>query len=86
MQGVYWACCWAVGHLPRTLSPKHVFELPVISNGAAQPSGNRQNRSSIKARSNGMAWHGMAEVCEGAPVAVGGWVLTNRHDLAPCAA
>ena len=31
-------------------------------------------------------WHGMVEVCEGAPVAVGGWVLTDRHDLAPCAA
>ena len=29
--------------------------------------------------------HGMVEVCEGAPVAVGGWVLTDRHDLAPCA-
>ena len=28
----------------------------------------------------------MVEVCEGAPVAVGGWVLTDRHDLAPCAA
>ena len=27
----------------------------------------------------------MGEVCEGAPVAVGGWVLTDRHDLAPCA-
>ena len=26
------------------------------------------------------------EVCEGAPVAVGGWVLTDRHDLASCAA
>ena len=25
-------------------------------------------------------WH---EVCEGAPVAVGGWVLADRHDLAP---
>ena len=35
---------------------------------------------------HGMAWHGMAEVCEGAPVAVGGWVLTDRHGLAPCAA
>ena len=37
---------------------------------------------------HGMAWHGMAEVCEGAPVAVSGWVLTDRHDLpvAPCAA
>ena len=31
-------------------------------------------------------WYGMVEVCEGAPVAVGGWVLTDRHDLAPCAA
>ena len=31
-----------------------------------------------------MAWHGMVEVCEGAPV--GGWVLTDRHDLAPYAA
>ena len=35
---------------------------------------------------HGMAWHGMAEVCEGAPVAVSGWVLTDRHDPAPCAA
>ena len=34
----------------------------------------------------GMVWYGMAEVCEGAPVAVSGWVLTDRHDLAPCAA
>ena len=33
-----------------------------------------------------MAWHGMAEVCEGAPVAVGGWVLAHRHDLAPLGA
>ena len=33
-----------------------------------------------------MAWHGMVEVCEGAPVAVSGWVLTDRHDLGPCAA
>ena len=34
----------------------------------------------------GRAWYG--EVCEGAPVAVGGWVLTDRHGLAPapCAA
>ena len=24
----------------------------------------------------------MAEVCKGAPVAVSGWVLTDRHDLA----
>ena len=32
-----------------------------------------------------MAWYGMVEFCEGAPVAVGGWVLTDRHDLAPCA-
>ena len=28
----------------------------------------------------------MAEVCEGAPVAVSGWVLTDGHDLGPCAA
>ena len=37
----------------------------------------------------GMVWYGMVEACEGAPVAVGGWVLTDRHDLrvlvAPCA-
>ena len=32
-----------------------------------------------------MAWHGMVEVCEGAPVAVSGWVLTDRHDVGPCA-
>ena len=28
----------------------------------------------------------MVEVCEGAPVAVSGWVLTDRHDLGPRAA
>ena len=33
-----------------------------------------------------MAWYGMAEVYEGAPVAVSGWFLTDRHDLAPGAA
>ena len=33
-----------------------------------------------------MVWYGMVEVCRGAPVAVSGWVLTDRHDLAPCAA
>ena len=31
-------------------------------------------------------WYGMVEVCEGAPVAVSGWVLTDRHDVGPCAA
>ena len=31
-------------------------------------------------------WYGMVEVCEGAPVAVSGWVLTDRHDLRSCAA
>ena len=39
----------------------------------------------LAAESSGyMAWHGingMVEVCEGAPVAVSGWVLTDRHDL-----
>ena len=25
-------------------------------------------------------WYGTVEVCEGAPVAVGGWVLADRHD------
>ena len=35
---------------------------------------------------HGMVWYGMVEVCEGAPVAVSGWVLTDRHDLGPCAA
>ena len=30
-----------------------------------------------------MVWYGMVEVCEGAPVAVSGWVLTDGHDLAP---
>ena len=34
----------------------------------------------------GMVWYGMVEVYEGAPVAVSGLVLTDRHDLAPCAA
>ena len=28
----------------------------------------------------------MVEVCEGAPVAVSGWVLTDGHDAGPCAA
>ena len=34
---------------------------------------------------HGMIWYDMVEVCEfeGAPVAVSGWVLTSRHDLAP---
>ena len=32
----------------------------------------------------GMVWYGMVEVCEGAPMAVHGWVLPDRHDLAPC--
>ena len=30
-----------------------------------------------------MVWYGMVEVCEGAPVAVSGWVLTDRHDVRP---
>ena len=34
----------------------------------------------------GMVWYGVVEVCEGAPVAVSGWVLTDRHDARPCAA
>ena len=34
----------------------------------------------------GQVWYDVIEVCEGAPVAVSGWVLTDRHDLAPCAA
>ena len=29
----------------------------------------------------GMVRYGMVEVCESAPVAVSGWVLTDRHDL-----
>ena len=28
-----------------------------------------------------LVWYGMVEVCEGAPVAVSGRVLTDRHDL-----
>ena len=28
----------------------------------------------------------MVDFCEGAPVAVSGWVLTDRRDLAHCAA
>ena len=34
-------------------------------------------------------WYGMVKVCEGdgkgAPVAVSGWVLADRHGLRPCA-
>ena len=33
-----------------------------------------------------VAWYGVVEVCEGAPVAVSGWVLIDRHDLGSCAA
>ena len=33
-----------------------------------------------------MVWYGMVEVCEGAPVAVSGWVLAGRHGRRPCAA
>ena len=35
-----------------------------------------------------LAWHGMAwqKSVKPAPVAVGGWFLTDGHDLAPCAA
>ena len=33
-----------------------------------------------------MVWYGMVEVCEGAPVTMGGGVLTDRHDLALYAA
>ena len=33
-----------------------------------------------------LVWYGMVEVCEGAPVAVSGWVLADRHDIRPCAA
>ena len=36
-----------------------------------------------------VAWHGMVwcgRGLEGAPVAVSGWVLTDRHDARPCAA
>ena len=35
---------------------------------------------------NNWVWYGMVEVCEGAPVAVSGWVLADRHDVRPCAA
>ena len=35
---------------------------------------------------NKTGWYGMVEVCQGAPVAVSGWVLTDRHDVRPCAA
>ena len=39
----------------------------------------------VRVRSR-MAWYGMVEVCEGAPVVVSGWVLADGHDLRPCAA
>ena len=32
-----------------------------------------------------IVWYGTLDVCEGAPVAMGGWVLTDRHSLASCA-
>ena len=31
-------------------------------------------------------WYGKVEVGEGAPEAMGGWVLTDRHDLVSQAA
>ena len=30
-------------------------------------------------------WYGVIAVYEGEPVAMGGWVLTDRHSLASCA-
>ena len=33
-----------------------------------------------------MTWYGMAAVYEGAQVAMCGWVLADRHNLALCAA
>ena len=48
-----------------------------------------QQYSMVVASTVAHPWYGMVDVCEGAPVAVGGWVLTDRHDrtdLAPCAA
>ena len=50
-------------------------------NGVFGPSG-----YDLVQTSSSMAWHGMVEVCEGAPVAVSGWVLADRHDRRPCAA
>ena len=46
----------------------------------------RCNDPTIAIGRGGMVRHGMVEVSEGAPVALSGWVLTDRHDLGPCAA
>ena len=35
---------------------------------------------------DGIVWYGMVEVCKGAPMDMGCWVLNDRHDLAPCVA
>ena len=49
--------------------------------GGCVPSGVARGRWSIRKSKNlntaphGMVWYGMVEVCEGAPVAVSGWVL-----------
>ena len=49
--------------------------------GCTVPVSRAKTRVSVR-----MVWYGMVEVCEGAPVAVSGWVLTDRHDVRPCAA
>ena len=57
-------------------------EKPYLRIGAWE---NTVQEAELNAELN-VVWYGMVEVCEGAPVAVSGWVLTDRHDLAPCAA
>ena len=58
------------------------FEKPAVVVGV-MPSA---KRVLVQLSRRHVAWCGMVEVCEGAPVAVSGWVLTDRHDARPCAA
>ena len=64
--------------------------LVFLSSSSVAPSGRLRRLHMAPPRRRlvrpGMVWYGMVEVCEGAPVAVSGWVLTDRHDRRPCAA
>ena len=70
-----------------TFSPT-TFSSVQFSSWRPERSGPCSNRDSVtkELRKIWTVWCGIVEVCEGAPVAIGGWVLTDGHDLASCAA
>ena len=35
----------------------------------------------VQANTEDMVWYATVDVCKGAPVVMGGWFLTDRHDL-----